>query len=89
MLAAVVREEFQKADRFDLIDRDMMRQRMTEKDFAATTECHGSGFPWICARPLAHKPLVQPGRTGSHCLCQDLNGRMHVYDLVMPGVRSQ
>ena len=39
-MAALVREEFQKADRFELIDRNMMRQRMSEKDFAATTECN-------------------------------------------------
>ncbi len=38
-LAALVRDEFQKSDRYDLMDRDMMKERMTEKDFAATTEC--------------------------------------------------
>ncbi|MCK6484024.1 MAG: SUMF1/EgtB/PvdO family nonheme iron enzyme [Phycisphaerae bacterium] len=39
LVAAVVREEFNRSGRFDLMDREMMRERMTEKDFAASDEC--------------------------------------------------
>lgn len=40
VLAAVVRREFQRSGRVDLMDRAMMRERMNEKDFAATAECN-------------------------------------------------
>ena len=39
LLAAFVRDEIHAAGKYDLMDRNMMRQRLTEKDFAATVEC--------------------------------------------------
>src|SRR5688500_12501355 len=38
-LANVVRAECHRSNRYDLMDRDMMRDRMAEKDFTATAEC--------------------------------------------------
>ncbi|MBI5761961.1 MAG: formylglycine-generating enzyme family protein [Planctomycetes bacterium] len=37
--AALVRKEVNAGSKYDLIDRQMMVERMGEKDFAATTEC--------------------------------------------------
>lgn len=37
--AALVRKEVNTAGKYDLIDRQMMVERMGEKDFAATSEC--------------------------------------------------
>jgi formylglycine-generating enzyme required for sulfatase activity len=39
VVAASVRKEFGESGRYVLMDRNMMLQRMTEKDFAATAEC--------------------------------------------------
>jgi len=39
LIAAHVRTAIHQADLFDLMDRQMMKERMTEKDFASTTEC--------------------------------------------------
>jgi formylglycine-generating enzyme required for sulfatase activity len=37
--AALVRKEFNASGKYDLMDREMMRERMAEKDWAAITEC--------------------------------------------------
>jgi len=39
LIAAHVRTAIHKANLFDLMDREMMKERLTEKDFAATAEC--------------------------------------------------
>ncbi len=38
-LADIVRAESHRADRYELIDRNLMKERMDEKDWTATTEC--------------------------------------------------
>ncbi len=56
--AALVRKEVNAAGKYDLIDRQMMVERMGEKDFAATTECNQLACLVLYGKSLAVDKIV-------------------------------